>query len=296
MMGIYKIQSKIYPDRCYIGSAMNIFTRFSVHKCLLKKNKHHSIILQRHYNKHGLIDLFFDVVQEMPFATKKELEEKEKFYFTIFKYKNSKKPYLNVSSDTRSRRGVKSRPESIEKSRQKNLGRKPWNTGLKLSDEHKAKLREAHKGQVQSEESNKKRAESLRGRKHTEESKRKMSESLKGKYPMTQEMKEILGKINVGNKYALGNKSRSGLENTPEHNEKLRNANLGKTHSEETKEKIRLSKLGKKLAQEHKDKISKALMGREVSEEFRLKMSIIRRKTIEDKKLKETGNAETETT
>ena len=49
--GIYKIQSKLKPDRIYIGSAVNIRTRWNVHLCNLRNSMHHSKKLQRHFDK-----------------------------------------------------------------------------------------------------------------------------------------------------------------------------------------------------------------------------------------------------
>lgn len=51
--GIYQIQSKIKPERIYIGSTINVKKRESIHLGNLKRNKHHSHKLQRHYNKFG---------------------------------------------------------------------------------------------------------------------------------------------------------------------------------------------------------------------------------------------------
>ena len=51
--GIYKIQSKCKPDRIYIGSAINIEGRKRAHFSRLKHGYHHSIKLQRHYDKYG---------------------------------------------------------------------------------------------------------------------------------------------------------------------------------------------------------------------------------------------------
>jgi group I intron endonuclease len=59
---IYKIQSQLHPERCYIGSAVNISNRKYEHLKKLRRNKHHSIKLQNHYNKHGESDLIFTVL------------------------------------------------------------------------------------------------------------------------------------------------------------------------------------------------------------------------------------------
>jgi group I intron endonuclease len=60
--GIYKIQSKIHPERIYIGSAVNIGSRKIRHLGDLRKNRHPNSKLQAHYNKHGENDLVFSVV------------------------------------------------------------------------------------------------------------------------------------------------------------------------------------------------------------------------------------------
>ena len=51
--GIYKIQSIIKPERCYIGSAVNIQKRWRDHKRELRNNKHSNKKLQNHCNKYG---------------------------------------------------------------------------------------------------------------------------------------------------------------------------------------------------------------------------------------------------
>ena len=60
--GIYKICSKTHPDRCYIGSAVDMYRRRREHLSYLKGNKHFSKKLQFHYNKYGKDDLEFFVV------------------------------------------------------------------------------------------------------------------------------------------------------------------------------------------------------------------------------------------
>lgn len=48
--GIYKIQSIVHPERCYVGSAINITARWKKHLSDLKYNRHNQK-LQNHYNK-----------------------------------------------------------------------------------------------------------------------------------------------------------------------------------------------------------------------------------------------------
>jgi group I intron endonuclease len=60
--GIYSITSKVSGKR-YIGSSIRICDRWNRHLRDLKANKHHSLMLQRHFNKYGEDDLLFAVVE-----------------------------------------------------------------------------------------------------------------------------------------------------------------------------------------------------------------------------------------
>jgi group I intron endonuclease len=60
--GIYKIQSKKKPSRCYVGSAKNMALRWASHLYNLKRGKHHTPKLQHHYDKYGKNDLEFSVL------------------------------------------------------------------------------------------------------------------------------------------------------------------------------------------------------------------------------------------
>jgi group I intron endonuclease len=63
LSGIYKIESLLKPERFYIGSAVNINSRWARHKKDLRENKHHSSKLQNHYNKYGEADLVFTILE-----------------------------------------------------------------------------------------------------------------------------------------------------------------------------------------------------------------------------------------
>lgn len=64
MYYIYGIKQKS-TNKYYIGSTNNCKNRWSRHKGALKGNKHHSIKLQRTYNKYGLDDLEFVVIESL---------------------------------------------------------------------------------------------------------------------------------------------------------------------------------------------------------------------------------------
>jgi hypothetical protein len=50
--GVYCIKNTI-TNKVYIGSSLNIKSRLKTHIFSLKNNKHHSLKLQRSYNKYG---------------------------------------------------------------------------------------------------------------------------------------------------------------------------------------------------------------------------------------------------
>jgi len=85
--GIYQIQSKIKPERIYIGSAVNINHRWECHISDLQLNKHHSKKLQRHFNKYGKDDLVFSVLVT---CEKEQLIQFEQYYLDFYH------PYFNV--------------------------------------------------------------------------------------------------------------------------------------------------------------------------------------------------------
>ena len=203
--GIYKITSKIKPERVYMGSAVNINKRWNTHLFDLRKNKHHSSKLQRHYNKYGEFDLVFSIIVT---CEKEELIKEEQIFMYLYK------PYFNTCKIAGSTLGHKHSEESRRKMGVSGIGHIPWNKGLKncyneetikkmgdskrgicLSEETKRKLSGRipwNKGLVDcySEETRKQISNSLKGitswnkGKHfSEESRRKMSVSKMGKIP-----------------------------------------------------------------------------------------------------------------
>lgn len=153
LTGIYKIQSNIHPERCYIGSAVNIKQRWLRHINFLKQNKHHSPVLQSHFNKYGLSDLQFSILHE---CEKDQLLEIEQIYL------DNNSPYFNIcKSVTMPMLGRKASEATKEKLRIKMLGNKHC------------------LGRAQTEEHKKNRAAALKGKTHTLEANKRQSERLK---------------------------------------------------------------------------------------------------------------------
>lgn len=128
--GIYGIISP--SGNQYIGSSINISHRFKDHKRQLERNTHHSLALQNAWNKYTGNLEFKKILICRP--------EDLLFYEQLLI--DNWKPKYNMNPIAESSLGIKRRPESIEKTRQKNIGRK-------LSEETKLKMSLAHKGRPQ---------------------------------------------------------------------------------------------------------------------------------------------------
>jgi group I intron endonuclease len=61
--GIYSIRSFLFPNKFYIGSAVNLQKRWKRHLSDLSKKQHSNRHLQNHYNLYGAADLYFSVIE-----------------------------------------------------------------------------------------------------------------------------------------------------------------------------------------------------------------------------------------
>jgi group I intron endonuclease len=168
--GIYKIESKTYNDRFYIGSAKDITKRWNGHLYNLEKNKHHSSILQDHYNEYGKNDLLFSIIEE---CDKSVLIDKEREYLKKFD------PYFNVYKEPGS----------------------PKNH--KFSDKARKNMSNAHLGKKQSEETKKNRSLSMMGHSVSKLTKEKLHEKRKN-YKHSEITRNKLRISSTGNTNASG--------------------------------------------------------------------------------------------
>lgn len=80
MSGIYKIENLI-NGKIYIGSSINMESRFKSHFGALRGNRHHNIYLQRSFNKHGEDNFDFEVIEQ---CDKGIMLEREQYYIDLF--------------------------------------------------------------------------------------------------------------------------------------------------------------------------------------------------------------------
>ncbi|MBC5667289.1 GIY-YIG nuclease family protein [Eubacterium sp. BX4] len=85
MTGIYCIEN-IINNKKYIGQSVNIEDRWRHHINELKRNEHDNKYLQRSYNKYGLDNFKFYILEQ---CNQKDLDDKEIYWITkLDTYKN----------------------------------------------------------------------------------------------------------------------------------------------------------------------------------------------------------------
>lgn len=153
MQGIYGIYNTVTGDQ-YVGSAKNFYARKKLHLLHLTQGKHHSIVLQRAWNKYNENTFKFLYLEKVENCEK--LIEREQWWID-----NSNSVY-NICKTAGSSLGVKRSKESREKMRKAHLGEKHpewrkqiriaaqsgdkhWTRKKKFSKEAKKRMSEAQK-------------------------------------------------------------------------------------------------------------------------------------------------------
>jgi group I intron endonuclease len=256
--GIYRIESKVKPERVYIGSAVHLSKRWTTHLWGLKNDRHHSTKLQNHFNKYGESDLVFIIVEH---CLPDFLITREQYYI------DSLNPYFNECKIAgnclgkkwseemyRKKIGRKHSEESRKKMSKSLIGNKRT-LGYKHSEESKRKMGDSHKGLIKSIETCNKLSKSLMGHTVSVESRKKISEGHKGKRA-SDETRQKMSELRKGIKYNLGriasietrkkmstahmgNKSHLGLKMSDEAKRKMIATNTGSKRTEETKNKMK---------------------------------------------------------
>lgn len=195
--GVYRIIN-IYTGKTYIGSSICIKTRLREHLIELRKNNHHSIILQRAWNKYGSHAFKFCILQE---TNKEKAVSVEQLYINEYNSCNPLYGY-NICPNAQSTLGYVHSEETKQKIAEKAMGRKVSDEAKKqmsisrIGKKHASPPREvvertaAAKRGKKLNISDERREQlikqmignkNLLGYKHTEESRKKMKEKRKGK-------------------------------------------------------------------------------------------------------------------
>jgi group I intron endonuclease len=142
--GIYQIQNLI-NGKVYVGSAVNLKIRKRDHLYVLNKNRHYNHKLQKAYNKYGIENFEFSVIEYV--ENPKNLLKLEQWYMDSY---DAVKNGYNVCPKAGSQYGLKRSQESKQKQRiaMKNKYANSCHPrfGQKHSDETKLKMSEAKRG------------------------------------------------------------------------------------------------------------------------------------------------------
>lgn len=125
--GIYQIKNVI-NNKVYVGSSINLKNRLNTHKYTLKHNNHFNNHLQSSYNKHGVENFIFEIIEE---CDKEVLLERENYWIKNFRA-------------TDKNFGYNKRPDATN------------NSGIIISEITREKLRSSHLGHKRSEEAHNK--------------------------------------------------------------------------------------------------------------------------------------------
>lgn len=138
MSCIYRIRNLI-DNKCYIGSTSYFSRRKSAHINSLNKNQHHSIKLQRAYNKYGKTNFIIEIIEECLSENKLELELK---YFELLR------PEYNIAAHPLApMQGRKHASETITKLMGRSFPKeKCWLYGKKWTQEFREKVIKARTG------------------------------------------------------------------------------------------------------------------------------------------------------
>ncbi len=265
-MIIYKATNK-ENGKYYIGQTKGTLkNRIRSHKSA-SKNKDN--IFYRAIRKYGIDAFEWEVVEEC--SSKKELDECE-----VRLIAENLEGY-NIAKGGEGGDTISNHPdlERIKADVSK------FHKGKTLSEEHKRKISEAHKGKKKpwSKECVKKMHEAneanppsrMKGKTQSDETRRKISEGNKGKSRIfTEEHKKNISKAQIGKKSPHKGKTYEeimGVEAAKELKERQSKARKGRVVSEETKRKISEANKGKVLGsmtEEHKRKISEAKKGKKL--------------------------------
>lgn len=212
IMGVYKIVSKT-NGKTYIGSSININVRKRNHFNNLRSRRHTNSKLQNHYNKYGVDDLIFEII-ETTNDPNEVLKIEQKYIDKLDTFKTG----FNMSPNAGNSLGRKHSEETKMKISK-------IQSDKTLSEDHRKKISRSSMGRVQTEETRKKLSEATKGKPKSESARKNMSISAKNRPPISEETRQKLSKISKErirtdewkSKIAQSN-SRSILQYDLEHN------------------------------------------------------------------------------
>ncbi len=169
--GIYCIKNTV-NGKVYIGSAVDINHRWTTHRLCLRKLNHHSILLQRAWDKYGEAIFEFVILEEI--QNRSKLIGREQYWMNKYKSYSSSNGY-NINPTAGSNLGLPSYKRTAKHRKKMSLAL----LGKKKSIIHRQNLSKACLGRISG----------MLGKKHSSEALEKMRQK------------------KLGNKFGLGNKN-----------------------------------------------------------------------------------------
>jgi group I intron endonuclease len=241
--GIYKIVNRL-NGKCYVGSARSIDSRWRRHRHDLAHGRHHSLKLQRAFNKHGETAFEFSVIEHV--ADLAQLVVREQHWIDAL---GAFKAGYNVLPKAGSALGQVRSDETRAKLR-----------ALVISAETRARMSAAKKGVVPvtalaaaiaantgrpiSPETREKIRAANTGKSHTEETRRRLAEINTGKKygPRSDELRARLSAIQQAR--VLSDEAKASISRA------ISESNRRRVVSEETKAKRKATWAAKRAAKE----------------------------------------------
>lgn len=263
--GIYQIRNTT-NGKLYVGSAINLRTRFNQHRSDLNTGRHCNAKLLSSWRKYGAGAFVFEVIETV--LAHGDLIAREQFWIDRLSAANGKFGY-NILPTAGSCLGHIKSQETREKSSKALKGRK-------RAPEVMARIAEANRGKKRDKQVGEKIAALLKGYKHTTQARANMKagRDLVGR-AHSEATKEKISEFRKGMPLSDAHRANIGLvqrgvKKSPESVERRASSMRGRTLSEAHIAKLR----GRSLSDEHRAKLSLANTGKKMSDEARKNMSI----------------------
>lgn len=111
LIGVYKI-TNLTNGKMYIGGSVDINGRWQTHKSSLKNHKHHSLHLQRSWDKNGANNFEFSIIEE---CKEDEILDREQYYLDTFKTYEKENGYNIAKNSYATMTGRKFSQETLNK-------------------------------------------------------------------------------------------------------------------------------------------------------------------------------------
>lgn len=225
--GIYRVKNAV-TGQSYIGSAIDVLRRWKDHTRLLNSNRHHSIKLQRSWEKHGAKVFNFEIVETLSNLTKEIILGREQFWIDK---ENAFGAGYNMNKTAGSKLGMESSAETKIKQSMKLKG-------IPKSEEHKRNISASKTGSKRTEEFKIQQSARMKGRTLSEQHIENISKSLKGRVVSGEHKaasQEGLKRSRKRRELAGISHPRKGIPLTSEHTANIRASKRGVPQSESHK-------------------------------------------------------------